>query len=133
MIAQELEVSLHMAFVEARQKRHEFITVEHLLLAPAGNAERRERGADAADEHTFRNGSGDHEAGDEGKGGQRRTGSFAQPYGKATTRTLLRSKRLITFLAASFTDGVNARNSRVHSLRTTRADKLAYFVSSNTA
>ncbi len=27
MIAQELEVSLHMAFVEARQKRHEFITV----------------------------------------------------------------------------------------------------------
>ena len=30
MIAQELEVSLHMAFVEARQKRHEFITVEHL-------------------------------------------------------------------------------------------------------
>ena len=33
MIAQELEVSLHMAFVEARQQRHEFITVEHLLLA----------------------------------------------------------------------------------------------------
>ncbi|MEW6164673.1 MAG: ATP-dependent Clp protease ATP-binding subunit ClpA [Pseudomonadota bacterium] len=33
MIAQELEVSLHMAFVEARQKRHEFITVEHLLVA----------------------------------------------------------------------------------------------------
>ena len=33
MIAQELEVSLHMAFVDARQKRHEFITVEHLLLA----------------------------------------------------------------------------------------------------
>src|SRR3981081_756347 len=32
VIAQELEVSLHMAFVEARQKRHEFITVEHLLL-----------------------------------------------------------------------------------------------------
>ena len=31
MIAQELEVSLHMAFMEARQKRHEFITVEHLL------------------------------------------------------------------------------------------------------
>src|SRR5258706_6489096 len=33
MIAQEPEVSLHMAFVEARQKQHEFITVEHLLLA----------------------------------------------------------------------------------------------------
>jgi ATP-dependent Clp protease ATP-binding subunit ClpA len=37
MIAQELEVSLHMAFVEARQKRHEFITVEHLLLAMLDN------------------------------------------------------------------------------------------------
>jgi len=38
MISQELEVSLHMAFVEARQKRHEFITVEHLLLAMLDNA-----------------------------------------------------------------------------------------------
>src|SRR5687768_2003010 len=37
MIAQELEVSLHMAFVEARQKRYEFITVEHLLLALLDN------------------------------------------------------------------------------------------------
>jgi ATP-dependent Clp protease ATP-binding subunit ClpA len=37
MIAQELEVSLHMAFVEARQQRHEFITVEHLLLALLDN------------------------------------------------------------------------------------------------
>ena len=37
MIAQELEVSLHMAFLEARQKRHEFITVEHLLLAMLDN------------------------------------------------------------------------------------------------
>ncbi len=37
MIAQELEVSLHMAFMEARQKRHEFITVEHLLLALVDN------------------------------------------------------------------------------------------------
>jgi ATP-dependent Clp protease ATP-binding subunit ClpA len=37
MIAQELEVTLHMAFVEARQKRHEFITVEHLLLALLDN------------------------------------------------------------------------------------------------
>jgi ATP-dependent Clp protease ATP-binding subunit ClpA len=37
MIAQELEVSLHMAFVEARQKQHEFITVEHLLLAMLDN------------------------------------------------------------------------------------------------
>ena len=37
MIAQELEVSLHMAFMEARQKRHEFITVEHLLLTLLDN------------------------------------------------------------------------------------------------
>ena len=37
MIAQELEVSLHMAFMEARQKRHEYITVEHLLLTLTDN------------------------------------------------------------------------------------------------
>ena len=37
MIAQELEVSLHMAFMDARQKRHEFISVEHLLLAMLDN------------------------------------------------------------------------------------------------
>ena len=37
MIAQELEVSLHMAFMNARQKRHELITVEHLLLAMLDN------------------------------------------------------------------------------------------------
>ena len=37
MIAQELEISLHLAFVEARQKRHQFITVEHLLLAMLDN------------------------------------------------------------------------------------------------
>jgi len=37
MIAQELEVSLHLAFVEARQQRHEFITVEHLLMALLDN------------------------------------------------------------------------------------------------
>lgn len=37
MISEELEVSLHMAFVEARTARHEFITVEHLLLALLDN------------------------------------------------------------------------------------------------
>ena len=37
MIAQELEVTLHMAFVEAHQQRHEFITSEHLLLALLDN------------------------------------------------------------------------------------------------
>jgi len=38
MIAQELEVSLHMAFVDARASRHEFITVEHLIAALLDNA-----------------------------------------------------------------------------------------------
>ncbi len=37
MIAQELEVTLHMAFMDARQKRHELISVEHLLLAMLDN------------------------------------------------------------------------------------------------
>ncbi|MBZ0091742.1 MAG: ATP-dependent Clp protease ATP-binding subunit ClpA, partial [Sulfuricellaceae bacterium] len=37
MIAQELEVSLHMAFLDARKQRHEFISVEHLLLALLDN------------------------------------------------------------------------------------------------
>ena len=38
MIAQELEDSLHMAFVDSRAARHEFITVEHLLSALLDNA-----------------------------------------------------------------------------------------------
>ncbi len=38
MISEELEVSLHMAFVEARTARHEFITVEHLLLSLLDNS-----------------------------------------------------------------------------------------------
>ena len=37
MISQELEASLQMAFTEARQRRYEFITVEHLLLALLDN------------------------------------------------------------------------------------------------
>ena len=37
MIAQELEVTLHMAFMDARQRKHEFVTVEHLLLALLDN------------------------------------------------------------------------------------------------
>ena len=37
MIAQDLEVSLHAAFVDAHNKKHEFITVEHLLLALLDN------------------------------------------------------------------------------------------------
>ena len=42
MIAHELEMSLHTAFVEARHKRHEFITVEHLLLALLDNPSAQE-------------------------------------------------------------------------------------------
>lgn len=37
MLSQELEFSLNMAFQEAREKRHEFITVEHLLAALLDN------------------------------------------------------------------------------------------------
>jgi ATP-dependent Clp protease ATP-binding subunit ClpA len=37
MIAQELEITLHLAFTEARQKRQEFLTLEHLLLALLDN------------------------------------------------------------------------------------------------
>ena len=33
MISRELEVTLNLAFKNAREKRHEFMTVEHLLLA----------------------------------------------------------------------------------------------------
>ena len=33
MLSRELEVTLNLAFKTAREKRHEFMTVEHLLLA----------------------------------------------------------------------------------------------------
>lgn len=33
LISHELEVALHLAFVDARTRRHEYISVEHLLLA----------------------------------------------------------------------------------------------------
>ena len=33
MLSKELEFTLNHAFKEAREKRHEFMTVEHLLLA----------------------------------------------------------------------------------------------------
>ena len=38
MLDKELEYTLNMAFKEAREKRHEFMTVEHLLLALLDNA-----------------------------------------------------------------------------------------------
>ena len=50
MLSKELEFTLNMAFREARDKRHEFMTVEHLLLAlldnPAANKVLRACGAE---------------------------------------------------------------------------------------
>jgi ATP-dependent Clp protease ATP-binding subunit ClpA len=49
MLSHELEVSLNLAFKEAREQRHEFMTVEHLLLAlidnPASNSALKACGA----------------------------------------------------------------------------------------
>jgi ATP-dependent Clp protease ATP-binding subunit ClpA len=38
MLSKDLEMTLNAAFQAARQKRHEFMTVEHLLLALLDNA-----------------------------------------------------------------------------------------------
>ena len=49
MLSEELERTLNQAFKAAREKRHEFMTVEHLLLAlldnPASNSALRACGA----------------------------------------------------------------------------------------
>ena len=37
MLSKDLEVTLNQAFKDARQKRHEYLTVEHLLLALLDN------------------------------------------------------------------------------------------------
>ncbi|MDB2448903.1 hypothetical protein N9W78_01270, partial [bacterium] len=37
MLSKDLELTLNNAFKEARSKRHEFMTVEHLLLALLDN------------------------------------------------------------------------------------------------
>ena len=37
MLSKELEFTLNLAFKEAREKNHEFMTVEHLLYALIGN------------------------------------------------------------------------------------------------
>jgi ATP-dependent Clp protease ATP-binding subunit ClpA len=42
MLSKDLELTLNLAFQEARNKRHEFMTVEHLLLALLDNASARE-------------------------------------------------------------------------------------------
>lgn len=44
MLNQELELSLNMAFARAREHRHEFMTVEHLLLALLSNPAARSVG-----------------------------------------------------------------------------------------
>jgi ATP-dependent Clp protease ATP-binding subunit ClpA len=50
MLSEELEITLNRAFKEAREKRHEFMTVEHLLLSllenPTSNSALRACGAD---------------------------------------------------------------------------------------
>ena len=38
MLSKDLELTLNQAFKQAREKRHEFMTVEHLLLALLDNA-----------------------------------------------------------------------------------------------
>ncbi|WP_444994035.1 ATP-dependent Clp protease ATP-binding subunit ClpA [Aliikangiella sp. IMCC44359] len=38
MLSKDLELTLNLAFTEAREKRHEYMTVEHLLLALLDNA-----------------------------------------------------------------------------------------------
>jgi ATP-dependent Clp protease ATP-binding subunit ClpA len=38
MLSKELEFTLNLAFKEAREKRHEFMTVEHLMLALLDNS-----------------------------------------------------------------------------------------------
>jgi ATP-dependent Clp protease ATP-binding subunit ClpA len=52
MLSKELEYSLNQAFKEARAKRHEYMTVEHLLLSlldnPTAARVLRACGADAA-------------------------------------------------------------------------------------
>ncbi|MCK9236756.1 MAG: ATP-dependent Clp protease ATP-binding subunit ClpA [Thiopseudomonas sp.] len=49
MLSMELEVTLNLAFRDARNKRHEYMTVEHLLLALLDNKEAADvlRGCDA--------------------------------------------------------------------------------------
>ncbi|MGO2346055.1 MAG: Clp protease N-terminal domain-containing protein, partial [Providencia sp.] len=42
MLNQELELSLNVAFTKAKDSRHEFMTVEHLLLALLSNVSARE-------------------------------------------------------------------------------------------
>ena len=38
MLSKDLELTLNLAFTDARERRHEFMTVEHLLLALLDNA-----------------------------------------------------------------------------------------------
>jgi len=56
MLSEELEITLNRAFKQAREKRHEFMTVEHLLLAlldnPTSNNALKACGADLQQLHT---------------------------------------------------------------------------------
>ena len=42
MLSKELEQTLNLAFKEAREAHHEFMTVEHLLMALLGNGSAKE-------------------------------------------------------------------------------------------
>ena len=42
MLSKDLESTLNLAFRSARERRHEFMTVEHLLLALIDNESARE-------------------------------------------------------------------------------------------
>jgi len=56
MLSEELEITLNRAFKQAREKRHEFMTVEHLLLAllenPTSNSALKACGADLQQLHS---------------------------------------------------------------------------------
>ena len=69
MLSKELEFAINAAFTGARNKRHEFITVEHLLLALLDNEAADKIGQALADEG-FAAGEADagDAAGDEGGG-----------------------------------------------------------------
>ena len=59
MLNKELEMSLNSAFIRAREKHHEFMTVEHLLLALLDNNSANEAlSACQADIETFTSGIG---------------------------------------------------------------------------
>ena len=64
MLSKELESTLNSAFRDARENRHEFMTVEHLLLAlldnPTASSVLRACAADTRAQRGEAHGRGDH-------------------------------------------------------------------------